>query len=79
MAKYRKIYGGDGQSLTPINFEKDRFKEEIRVEEKLSPSQLRHLHACIRYTQAFKQNEANERAEKLLTNKEVADLGFKKK
>lgn len=62
-AKYLKVYGGDGVSVTTrikrdvLNF------RDVPVEQKLSREELEDLHRCIRFTQACKSIEAKQRAE----------------
>lgn len=61
-AKYIKVYGGNGGSITfPKKKDVLNFRD-VPVEKKLTKEELEHLHKCIRFTQQFKSAEAAERA-----------------
>lgn len=61
-SRFKKVYGGDGRTVTPRNdnnLEKKVRSENLSVEEMHTPEQLKHIHNCIHFTHQFLQAESD--------------------
>lgn len=80
MSKLHKVYGpSDTNRLKIIHRSRVRkaLEKELHPSEIYTPEEIRHIQACVHYTQTFKSQEAALRVETGIHTSETLD-SFKK-
>lgn len=80
MSKFHKVYGpADSSKIKHLHVGRVRKlrKEELSVEQRFTPEQVRHIQACVHYTHMMKSAEAEERLAKGISVQET-DFEFRK-